>query len=156
RTVAIDALASDSVEALGDVCSLDPNGCRGAGLGEQPAATVTETVLRIFVAGSHQEEEDLAVHQTRLVEGGPAGAVGDVNDVVHGLQLNERHPAAATVVHHVDAEIRFLNFLIGSVRDQSQAQTNRDANDGVPYKHGRPFGGYSTNAANRFEPSLDR
>src|SRR5262249_11495643 len=74
--VAIDAVAGDPVQALGDVQPPDLEFHGPAGLGLQDHATDAESVPGELVTVGRDAEEDPPAHQSRLVAGNQAAPAG--------------------------------------------------------------------------------
>ena len=103
--IAVDALAGDAVEALGDVEALDLDPRARAGLGLQGDAADAEAVGRELVAVRRDAEEDFLVHQPRLVERHQAVGVGVIAHAGGRPEFHHRHAAAGLPVDDLDGEV---------------------------------------------------
>jgi hypothetical protein len=94
---------------------------------EPPGLVCSEAVLRHFVAVAARVEEDLPVHQARLVESDQAVAVGPVGDFVDGFEFDQGHAAPGAVVDHADRVVgtRRLGGRRGIAEGSGGEQPNR-------------------------------
>ncbi|MBL1162255.1 MAG: hypothetical protein D8M52_11215, partial [Chlorobi bacterium] len=103
HAVAVDAFAGHAVEALGDVDAADFERRLAAGREAQGLAGVAEAVRRIGVAVALDPEVDVLIHESRIVDGGDAGAVGDEDDLIDGAKFDKRHAALRLRIDDGDA-----------------------------------------------------
>src|SRR5207245_4458283 len=96
--VTVDSLASDAIEALGNVQALDLELCVAAGSDFQCAPANAKAVGRKFVAVRRDAEPHLRVHQSGLVESDEAIRIGVITDAARRLQFDHRHAAAGLPV----------------------------------------------------------
>jgi hypothetical protein len=124
--VAVDALAGDTVQPLGDVRPLDLQRRRRTGPGLDSGAGVAEAVAGKLITEARDVEEDLLAHQAGLVEGDQAVAVGVVADAVNGLELDQRHAAAGLLVDDFDHVRRAGRRGSRMRRTEQQRKAKRD------------------------------
>jgi len=105
HTVAIDALARDAIEPLGDVEPIDPDDGPAAVPWLQLHAPVVKEILQNIVTGAAYAEENLDIHQPRLVERDDAVAVGPPGRLVHRAQFHQRYTAASRRVNDLNREV---------------------------------------------------
>jgi hypothetical protein len=104
--VAVDALAGDAVQPLGDVQPPDLQRLDLTRLHAQRPPARAEAVGRELVARTADAKEDLLPGKGRVIDRRQARAVGDEADPAHGLKLHQRHAAPCLLVDDLDAERR--------------------------------------------------
>src|SRR5690606_33968866 len=135
--IAIDPVAGDAIETLGDVDPSNLDARAASRLRVEAAAAKSETIGRKLVAVAADVEEHRLAEETGLIERDDALRVGDVADASRRLELDERHAAARRRIDDFDDEraarirvsVRLAGDRRGAPRDGKRGAGER-ANDG--------------------------
>src|SRR5262249_11767190 len=103
--IAINALAGNSVEALGNVDALDLQPFCPTGRCLQRDAAQPETISAEFMPVRGESEPDFLVHEAGFVKCHEAARVGVITSSAGGLQLDHRHTAKCFFVDNLDSKI---------------------------------------------------
>src|ERR1017187_2779180 len=104
RRLSIDTLAGHAVETFRNIEAFDLQ------LDSAPSRDLESlATAREFVARALYLEVDVAVHESRLVPGDDAVAVGPVRDVVGGAEFHQWHAAAGLFVDNSDLKVIALS-----------------------------------------------
>src|SRR5262249_23147999 len=133
HAVALDPLTREPIGTHGDVRAFHLHDCGGTCLRRYSDAAKAETVLRVLVSRPGHREEDLALHQLRLVKRDPTVAIREKREPVHRAQLHQRHAAFGFLVDDLDTEVASLDFWFSSGQRQSRYQEK---------EHGDPHDGW--------------
>ncbi len=104
HAVAIDASARHAIQPLRDVDPLDLERRFSTRRDIDRFAAIAEPVFRELISVTSHVEESLLPEETRLVDRCETVAVGEKDDVVRRLQLDERHAAAGIFINDLERE----------------------------------------------------